>query len=487
MPYRSCLAAGSLFLLIACAAPPLEQQIITEATAALGGAERLQALRTLVQEGEGIHYYLGQDVRPHASGQTFRVLDYRRVVEFGNRRARTELTRTPNFLYFQGQHPQKQVQGLDGDIAYNVGGSGNASRVSDTVARERQLEFYHHPVALLQAALAPDATVADGRQDGEQRAVRVTLARDDQFDLAIDSEGLPVRIASRIAHPNLGDVVLSTHFADYRDINGIKLPARITTKIDDFTTAELTMLAQRVDEDGLDVAAPETVRSSQPGRTPQPVVVAEDVAPGVWRMAGQSHHSALIEFEDYLLLIDAPQSEARALAVIAHARKMRPNKPLTTLVTTHHHFDHTAGVRAAIAEGLRVVTHQDNRAFFEEIAHRPHTIVPDHLAKNPRELRLTPVGDEMTIEDASRKLVLYHVPGHQHSETMLVAYLPNERVLIEVDTFIPNTPSNPYIVGSARTMVEQVKKRNLQVDRIVPLHFTIEPYELLVKATGDAK
>ena len=37
---------------------------------------------------------------------------------------------------------------------------------------------------------------------------------------------------------------------------------------------------------------------------------------GLWLLAGQSHHSVLIEFEDHLMLIEAPQSEARTQAVI---------------------------------------------------------------------------------------------------------------------------------------------------------------------------
>ena len=486
MFYRACIVLGSLLLLDACAAAPLEQQIVADSAAALGGAERLQAVRTLVQEGEGVHYYLGQDVRPNASGQTFKVSEYRRTIDVGSRRARTELTRTPAFLYFQGQHPQKQVQGVDGDVGYNVGVKGNATRVNDTVARERQLEFYHHPVTLLRAALAPGATVTDPRQEGQHRTVQVGVAGNYRFALTVDDRGLPVRITSPMPHPNLGDVLLVTEFADYRDVNGLMLPARIATKIDDFTTAEITLSGQRLDET-VDVAAPAAAASAQPARTPEPVVVPEEIAPGVWRLAGQSHHSALIEFQDYLLLIDAPQSEARAQAVIAKARELRPGKPLTTLVTTHHHFDHTGGVRAAIAEGLTVITQEGNREFFEEIARRRHTIVPDALAKAPRDLRLETVRDERVIEDASRRLVLYHVPGHQHSETMLVGYLPRERVLIEVDTFIPNVPSNPYIVGSALTMVEQVKKRNLRVDRIVPLHFTVEKFDVLVQATAGPK
>jgi glyoxylase-like metal-dependent hydrolase (beta-lactamase superfamily II) len=378
------------------------------------------------------------------------------------------------------------VQGVDGEVAYNVGATGNANRVNETIAEERQLEFYHHPISLIQAALATPATTTEARRDGAQRVVRIALTGNRQFTMTINEQGLPVSVASPAAHPNLGDIILTTEFADYREVSGVRLPSRVVTKVDNFTTADIMLTAQRVDEPA-DIAAPAAAASAQPARTPAPVVVAEDVSPGVWRMAGQSHHSALIEFQDYLLLVDAPQSEARATAVIAKAREMRPGKPLTTLVTTHHHFDHSAGVRAAISEGLSIITHKDNQAFFEEVARRPHTIVPDRLAKNPREPKIVTVDDEMTIEDASRRLVLYHVPGHQHSETMLVAHLPRERVLIEVDTFIPNVPSNPYIVGSARTMVEQLKKRGIQVDRIVPLHFTIEPFDVLLKATGEAR
>ena len=470
----------------ACAAAPPERQPVDHAVAALGGADRVRALRTLVQEGEGLHYYLGQDVRPHASGQTFKVTEYRRVVDLANRRARTELTRTPTFLYFQGQQPQRQVQGVDGEIGFNIGGNGNANRVNDTTAQERLLEFYHHPITLLQAALAPGGSITAMPESGGQRVARITLSGNRNFDLTLDANGLPTRIATLTAHPNLGDIVLSTEFANYTDVNGVRLPSRITTKVDDFTTGEINLTSQRTDE-AVDAAAPGSAASAQPVRPPQPVVVAEDVAPGVWRLAGQSHHSALIEFQDYLLLVDAPQSEARALAVIAKARELRPGKPLTTLVTTHHHFDHSAGVRAAIAEGLTVITHEGNREFFSEIAKRPHTIVPDALAKNPREARITTVKDEMTIEDASRRLVLYHVAAHQHSETMLVGYLPRERVLIEVDTFIPNVPSNAYIVGSARAMVAQVKKRGIVVDRIVPLHFTIEPFAVMAKAATESQ
>src|SRR3972149_3733664 len=89
----------------ACAQPPPERQTIDDAAPALGGADRLQELRTLLIEGEGTNWNLGQDMTPEATGQTFTVTDYRRAVALVEGRVRIEQTRTPNFTYFQGQAP----------------------------------------------------------------------------------------------------------------------------------------------------------------------------------------------------------------------------------------------------------------------------------------------------------------------------------------------------------------------------------------------
>ena len=85
------------------------------------------------------------------------------------------------------------------------------------------------------------------------------------------------------------------------------------------------------------------------------------MAKGIWFLAGQSHHSVLVEFADHLTLIEAPQNDTRALAVIAKARTLRPGKPLTQVVNTHHHFDHSGGIRAAVSEGLTVDHAQGER------------------------------------------------------------------------------------------------------------------------------
>ena len=66
--------------------------------------------------------------------------------------------------------------------------------------------------------------------------------------------------------------------------------------------------------------------------------------------------------------------DRRTLVVIARARALRPGKALTEVINTHHHFDHSGGIRAAVSEGLRVITHESNRGFFEAMVARPATV-----------------------------------------------------------------------------------------------------------------
>src|SRR5262249_52477221 len=157
-----------------------------------------------------------------------------------------------------------------------------------------------------------------------------------------------------------------------------------------------------VDGDTGDLSAPAAAASAVPILgPPPPTVTAQELGKGVWLLAGQSHHSVLVEFADHLTLIEAPQHDVRTLAAIAQARGLRPGKPLTQVVNTHHHFDHSGGVRAAIAEGLAVITHKGNAAFVEQAAGRAHSIVPDALAKGPKPVKVVAVDEELVLKDAS--------------------------------------------------------------------------------------
>lgn len=458
------------------------QGLLDQAATALGGRDRLRQVKSIVLDGGGTAGNLGQDLTPEATGQAFTITEYHRVLSFTANAMRIEQTRTPAFPYFQGPAAQRQILGVDGDVGYNISPLGVSVRVSEAATRQRRVDMFHHPIAAVRAALEPGATVSAGRREGETTLVDVTTATGVAFTLAIDNTThLPSRVLSPLDDTNLGDVVLETTFSEYRDVSGMKVPARIVGRTDRWTTLDLRV---ETSVDGVtgDMAAPEdAVRSRPAAAVSEPVVDEQELAPGVWVLSGQSHHSVLIELADQLLLVEAPQHDARTLAVIRRARELRPSKPLTRVVNTHHHFDHSGGIRAAVAEGLTVVTHAGNASFFEEMIKRPHTVHPDALARAPRSLRVEPVNDFHEITDATRPVHLIHVAGSPHSSTMLMVYLPREKLLIEADVFTPSAPA-PF----AANLLETIERRNLAVDRIVPLHGVVVPFEALRTAVTQS-
>ena len=478
------LALTTAAAVAACSRATPEQQIVNDAASALGGRDRVLAVKTLVIEGEGSNGNLGQDMTPEATGQKFALSGYKRSIDIAGGRQRIEQTRTPNFAYFQGMAPQKQVLGVDGAVAYNVAPTGAATRASNAFARDRRADIYHHPIAIVRAALDPAAKLTNPRAFGGERVVDVTTAGGLTFTLAIDSATrLPARVVSMSENANMGDVAIETSFADYQDVSGLKLPTRLTTKTDTFTTVEIRATKQTLDGDAGDLAAPAAAASAPPVTGPPPATVTtQEVAPGIWFLAGQSHNSVVVEFTDHLMLIEAPQNDTRTLAVIAKARELRPGKPITHVVDSHHHFDHSGGIRAAVSEGLAVTTYKGNAAYYQEAIGRAHTLAPDALAKNPKPLKLEPVDDSMVVKDARRTVQLFHIEGSPHAATLLMTYFPKERLLVEADVFSPGAATQPY----AANLLENIKKHNLRVDRILPIHGTIVPFSELVKSQPPA-
>jgi glyoxylase-like metal-dependent hydrolase (beta-lactamase superfamily II) len=473
-------ALAAFGAVVACAPARPEQQLVADAARALGGRDKIIAAKTMTIEGEGTNANLGQDMTMDASGQHFAVSTYRRVIDLQNLRSHTEQTRTPDFAFFQGPQPQKQVFGVADGIAYAIAADGTATRASNAVARDRTAEIYHHPLTIVSAAMDPGTKFSNVRTAGGERVVDLETATGLKFTLAIDAaSGLPTRVVSMTDNTNLGDVAIETSFADYQDVSGLKAPARFTVKTDKYITATLHVTRQAIDESASGPAAPAAASAAPAVAGPAPATVAVTaIASGVWYLAGQSHHSVVVEFADHLMLIEAPQNDTRTLAVIARARELRTGKPLTQVVNTHHHFDHSGGIRAAVSEGLTVITDKANVAYLQDAAVRSHTIVPDALAKNPKPATVLGVDGQMEIKDDTMTVDLFHIEGSPHGDAMLMAYLPRQRILVEADAFSAGSAVQPY----AANLVENITRRNLKVDRILALHGPLTTYAELVHA-----
>jgi hypothetical protein len=481
---RTLCAILGAALLAACAKTPPETLLINDAAAALGGKDRILQIKTLAIEGEADAPNLGQNLVPDGELPVWKVTDFQRKVDVANGRVRTRQTRTAQFL-FAGDTVQHLDQGVDGDVGYNLPQAGMPSRTPEAVARDRRIEVLHHPITLVRAALDPAAKLGNLRQLNDYEQVDVTTAKGDMLTLVIDrATKTPLRISSMAYNDNLGDVLLETSFADYETVAGLKMPKHIVTKIDKYPQFDLRVMRNQVDINADDLVVSADVRSMSLPPTAAISVTAEPVAKGIWWLAGSGNHRSIVfEFDDHLVLFEAPLNEARTKAVIDTARSLRPDKPLTHVIVSHHHFDHSGGLRLAVAEGLTVITYRGNVEFFKDLVARKHSIVQDALARNPKPLKIEAVDDELTLKDKSMEVRLYHVKNNPREGTNLFAYVPRDRMLVQADLYDSGWLQHPW----GDNLPYNLSLHHLQVDKDVPVHGTIQTYADVLKTIASKK
>jgi glyoxylase-like metal-dependent hydrolase (beta-lactamase superfamily II) len=277
-----------------------------------------------------------------------------------------------------------------------------------------------------------------------------------------------------VADDVLGDAPVETRFTGRVAAGERSLPARVVQRIGGHPVLDLRLTSASVSEEvhvDKDVAAP-LADWMAPARMP-----SEQLGEGTFVMPAR--YSALaVDLGDYIVLIESPQSEARATEVISEAHRLIPGKPIRYVVNTHAHFDHAAGLRAAAADGATVITHKSNFRFLQDALNRPRTLRPDALARAPREIQFLPVDDTFSLRGAGREIQLYHLKGMDHVDGMLIVYLPQSKVLVEADAFTPpakrrtDAPAaiNPYNVQ----LLRNIERLGLDVDRLISIHYAAD-------------
>lgn len=466
-------------------------EVVSRAATALGGRDRLLAIRTLTIEGYGqLAYQNGGGnitASPDAPQKWINIQEYSRVIQLDPLRTRVRQRQANDFVFAAAANMRGVVstQALDGDLAFNLNAQGNATRAGAAAVRTRRLEALAHPVALVRTALAASTRVGARRTSGNLQLVDVTIPAGDTLTLAVDSvTSLPAWISWVGSDTNLGDVVYRAHFTGYQPVGGVMMPTGFNTTIDfrNVVLQKLYVDRHAVDAAPDDLAAPASLRTSAAATAavpaaaapaavpPGPQIGSTELAKGIWYLTGAGN-STLFEFADHLTLFEVYGSEANARAVIARARSLVPGKPLTEVIISHHHFDHSGGLRAAVAEGLTIVTHRGNEALFRELANRPAKLAPDALAMKPRPIRFRLVDDHLPMKDASMAVDIYRVVANSHMADALMVYVPRDRLLVQGDLF--DAGWEVYWWGSS--YMDNVRYRNLQVDRDVPVHGRVLP------------
>ena len=461
------LASGLLTSGATLAQEQTARAILERAAEAMGGRQRLEGLDNIVYTGFGQYVYQGGGGLvtgdPNAPPKWQAAHDAQRSFDLRNGRALRQDRRS--FLF---------------PFAATFGHSWDRSNTVQTGAA-----MLDHPLPAVLKALDPKTALGPVTAEDGLQVVEFTIEEGDTLWIAIDAlTHLPYWVRSIDSSATLGEVTSTTYFTGYLPYDGVQLPIGLMSRIDWRNT--ITMMFQ-VDSYRVNVGdMPEFPDGRGDGGfgggAAQEVVVTE-VADGVWdvRVGRDGSGGAVVEFDDHLVMFEAYGSQAATLARIDAANRLVPGKGVTAVIVTHHHFDHTGGLRAAVSRGLTIISHRGNRQIFEEMTSRPAPNYPDALAMNPRRLDFVPVDEYLVLEDATMRLDVYHAIGHAHMANAVFAYVPEHRIFMEGDFTTFNWDWHWW--GGA--YLDNVEHYGLEPRTNIPVHGRVTSFEDAIASIGE--
>src|SRR5262245_27351775 len=432
----------------------------------------VEGLNSVTYYGSGANYNLGQNNNANYPWPRVNVNDYRRTIDF-----------TKPALLSTGQTYAVPVTGGPAALA-----PFTQNIQSTNGAWAQQLEIWVSPWGFLKGAQQNNATSRRRSVDGEQLTeiswespVKAPGGQPYRVVGFVNRDNLVTRVETWLENPVFGDMLVSTEYSDYRDSMGLKYPTAIVQKRGGWPTFDAQILGANANPANL--AALMTPPAPPGGGGPPPgggappappAAASERLANGVYRITG-GYVALAVEFNDHILIFEpAGQNEARSQAIIAEAKRVIPNKPIRYGVLSHHHFDHTSGIAAVVAEGITLVMGEPDKAFFEKALSGPRTLAPDSMSKSGKKPIIETVGDKRVFTDGTQTVELHSIKGLPHADGMLIAYIPSARIVAYADMFnlvAPGQPPvpNPPVVGT-QVFVENLERLGLDWENLISVH-----------------
>lgn len=440
------------------------RELLEQAAEAMGGLERLRDIDTLTMTGFG--QYISQQGGGNPSPDP----------------------RAPS--KWQAANGVERLYDLTSGRAITTDRRGNlfpfAAEFGHSWALNEQVEsgvgVLDHPVTAVLAALGPDARHGQVTVDGDDAVVEFSAADGRTLWLGIDSStSLPSWV--RIIEPSttLGDVTTTTYFTGYLPFDEIHLPVGLTTGIDwrDTTTSFFHVDSYRIDADEIPEINPVRTEGGEGGGSREAEAVP--IAAGVWDVRIGGNGGAVVEFDDHLTMFEAYANESDTFARIDLANTLVPGKEVTEVIVSHHHFDHSGGLRAAVSRGLTIIARRGNEQIFREMVARPAPNFPDALALDPKPLRFVAVDEHLVLEDSSMRVDVYHAVGHPHMAEAVVAYIPEHRIFVEGDFTTYNWDFHWW--GDA--YMDTVERYDLDPAINIPVHGIVTTFDEAIEAIGE--
>ena len=344
------------------------------------------------------------------------------------------------------------------------------------------LEFYITPWGFLKGAAENNATASRRKVDGKNYTiltwsptVKAPSGKSYVINGYVNGQNIVERVETWLGENIMGDMHILATYTGWKDFGGVMAPAKIVQTRGGWPYFEVDVTAAKANPaDAATLVPAPAGRGSAPGGAPALNVTSEKLGDGLYRLTTGpgSYDSVIVEFKDYVMMLEAGQSEARGLAYIEETKKLIPNKPIRYVMNTHPHSDHTGGLPPLVAEGAIIITQKNNVEFLEKALNTPRTLLNDTLAKNPKKVKIEAVAEKKVYSDGTRTVEMYHVSPVPHSNGLLIAYIPKEKVLFQGDFSVtPGQPANDHV----KALVPILEKLNLDFDRYINVHTSAAP------------
>jgi glyoxylase-like metal-dependent hydrolase (beta-lactamase superfamily II) len=445
------------------------------AATALGAA----GLKSIQFSGWGSDYIFGQAYDGNSPWPRFNLSRFTMTIDYTvpslrDERSRVQAENPPLGGGFQpliGE--QRQIWLLSGTSAWDMMGQ-NATppaveRDQRTAVEGRMAQIWLTPHGFIKAAMSGNATArAETVRGMKKTVITFTTPTRVRLEGILNQQNLVERIETWFDNPVLGDMMFEAVFSDYKDFGAVKFPTRILQRSGGYPVLDVTITDVKSNA-AATIEVPANIRLATP---PAPQAIQpEKISDGIWIIPGAAK-SIAVEFRDHIVVVDAPETEARSIAVMDAIKKIIPGKPIRYVVNTHTHFDHAGGLRTYAAEGATIITQAQNIPYYEQVWANPRTINPDRLARSGRKPVFEGLIGNRTLTDGSRELVIYHYAGNMHNAGMLMVFLPREKILIEADSFTPaGTPDDPPAgLPNLVQFYDVLQRLRLDIEQIVPIH-----------------
>jgi glyoxylase-like metal-dependent hydrolase (beta-lactamase superfamily II) len=441
--------------------------VLEQAAAAMGGLERLQGLDNLVLTGFG---------------------------QYVNQQGGSALSPDPRApLKWTVAHDAERIFDLKGERALNRDRRGSLfpfaieQPLDRTPRVQTGVAALDHPVPALLEAFDADTRLGSVSVEDGLTVVEFTIAQGPTVWLAVDpTTKLPAWVRTIGPSTTLGDISTTTYFTGYLPFGDLRLPVGLTAVMDwrDVTSMMFNVDSYRVNMTDL----PEFPAVTPPAQNAPRRAEATKIADKVWDVRIGGNGGAVIEFSDHLVMFEAYNNESDTFARLDVADALVPSKKVTHVIVSHHHFDHSGGLRAAVSRGLTIVARRGNEGIFREMVARPAPNFPDALALNPQPLKFMPVDEHLALDDGTMRVDVYHAVGHLHMAEAVFAYIPGPRIFLEGDFTTYDWDWNWW--GGA--YLDNVERYGLNPAINIPVHGIVTPFdetiaaiEKQVKQAGD--